>query len=312
MKSQAYDAIVIGSGPAGLTAAIYLVRGAASTLVIGGEVWGGQLMLTSRVDNFPGFSEGIQGPDLMQEMRSQAEKLGAVFLQQDVKAVDLSKKPFTVSTIDNIFLAKTIIIATGAVSLWLDVPGVKNLIGKGVSSCATCDAPFYKDQKIAVVGGGDTACEEANYLTKYAAEVYLIHRRDQLRAEAVMQKKVLGHPKVKILWNTEVMKVRGANRVEGIVIKDNVTGETEELAVDGLFIAIGHKPQSEMFKGQLATDEKGFVKVAGGHSRTSVPGVFAAGDVMDPHYKQAVTAAGSGCAAALDSLAYLEENSRHG
>lgn len=299
-----YDVCIIGSGPAGLTAAIYTTRGAASTLILGGEIWGGQLMLTTQVDNYPGFPAGILGPKLMGEMRAQAERFGAEFVGQNVTAIDITKKPFEITADKKVYSARSIIIATGAETLWLDVPGLQKLIGRGVSSCAPCDAPFFKGKKVAVVGGGDSAMEEADVLTKYASEVTVIHRRDTFRATAAMQKKVLDNPKIKVLWNSEVAEVIGDEKVEKIKINNNKTNETSEMQIDGLFIAIGHRPGSGVFKGTIETDEQGYIKIVEG-SKTGTPGVFVAGDVHDAKYKQAVTAAGFGCMAAMDALNYL-------
>jgi thioredoxin reductase (NADPH) len=265
-------------------------------------------MLTTTVDNFPGFPNGIQGPKLMEDMRAQAERFGAEFKAVGVEAVDLSKKPFEVTAGGVTYLARSIIITTGAQTTWLDVPGVKELIGKGVSSCAPCDAPFFKDRKVAVVGGGDSAMEEASVLTKYASEVTIIHRREEFRASVAMQEKVKSDPKIKILWNTEVSEATGNGKLEKLVLKNNKTGETSELAVDGLFVAIGHKPASDIFAGQIETDEKGYVEHSMGHCGTSVKGVFVAGDVIDKKFKQAVVAAGMGCMAAMEVLGYLEED----
>lgn len=305
-----WDVVIIGSGPSGLTSAIYTTRGAASTLVLGGEIWGGQLMLTTMVDNFPGFPEGILGPKLMGEMRAQAERFGAKFIGQNVSSIDVSKTPFRLTVNGEQYSARSIIIATGAETLWLDVPGLQNLIGRGVSSCAPCDAPFFKGKSVAVVGGGDSAIEEADVLTKYASEVTIIHRRDAFRASAAMQAKVLENPKIKVIWNSEVIEVMGVNKVEKVKIKNNKTGEESELPLDGLFIAIGHKPGSEIFRGIIETDERGFIKRNVGkdyHSSTNVPGIFVAGDVHDHIYKQAITAAGFGCMAGMDALNYLQE-----
>lgn len=300
-----WDVVIIGSGPSGLTAAIYTTRGAVSTLILGGETWGGQLMLTTNVDNYPGFPEGILGPKLMGEMRAQAERFGAEFLGQNVESVDFGKKPFEVKAGGKTYTAKSVIIATGAETLWLDVPGIQKLIGRGVSSCAPCDAPFFRDKKVAVVGGGDSAMEEADVLTKYASEVTIIHRRDAFRASAAMQKKVLDNPKIKILWNTEVSEVVGEQKLEKLILKNNKDNKTSEFPADGLFVAIGHRPGSEVFKGVIDLDERGFIKV-GEQSKTNIPGVFVAGDVHDYRYKQAVTAAGFGCMAAMDVIKYLE------
>lgn len=305
---ESWDVIVIGSGPAGLTAAIYTTRGAAPTLILGGEKWGGQLMLTTEVDNFPGFPNGIQGPDLMMAMRKQAERFGAKFIEKSVEKVDFSQMPSRVMVNGQWLMAKTVIIATGARTLWLGVPGEKELIGRGISTCAPCDAPFFKNKKVAVVGGGDTAMEEALVLTKYASEITVIHRRDTFRASEVMQKKVLGNPKIKVMWNTEVVKVNGSDKVSSLSLRNNKTNATGELAVEGVFVAVGHKPDSDLFAGQIERDERGFVKVLSGHAQTSTTGVFVAGDVMDPVYKQAITAAGSGCAAAMEVLVYLDKS----
>ena len=301
-----YDVCIIGSGPAGLTSAIYTTRGAASTLILGGEVWGGQLMLTTQVDNYPGFAQGVLGPKLMEEMRSQAERFGAEFVGQNATAIDVTKKPFEITAGGKLYTARSIIIATGAETVWLDVPGVQKLIGRGVSSCAPCDAPFFKGKKVVVVGGGDSAMEEADVLTKYATDVTIVHRRDAFRASAAMQKKVLDNPKIKVLWNSEVVEVVGGEKVEKVKIKNNKTNEVSELPIDGLFIAIGHKPGTEVFKGVIKTDERGFIKIHEGTS-SSVPGIFVSGDVHDSKYKQAVTAAGFGCMAGMDALKFLEE-----
>jgi len=307
-EGESWDVVIIGSGPAGLTSAIYTTRSALSTLIIGGSVWGGQLMLTTVVDNFPGFPEGISGPDLMEKMREQAERFGAEFIQADTQKVNLTKMPFEIEAEGKIYKARSVIIATGAETIWLDVPGIREFIGRGVSSCAPCDAPFFKNKKVAVVGGGDTAMEEAYTLTKYAQEVVIIHRRDAFRASEAMQKKIIDNPKVKILWNSEVKEIKGTDKLEKLVLKNNKTNEISELPIDGVFIAIGHKPQSTIFGDQIEVDERGFIKIAGKHSKTSKEGIFVAGDVMDPYYKQAITAAASGCIAAMEVVAYLEKN----
>ncbi len=303
---EPWDVAIIGSGPAGLTAAIYTTRGAASTLILGGEVWGGQLMLTTTVDNFPGFSEGIEGPVLMEKMRSQAERFGAEFINANVDAIDITKRPFEIKSRDKTFLAKSIIIATGARTLWLDAPGIKELIGKGISSCAPCDAPFFRDKKVAVVGGGDSAMEEALVLTKYASEITIIHRRNEFKASMAMQEKVKKNPKIKIIWNTEVFKANGESKLESVDLKNNTDGTISNLEIDGLFVAIGHSPATEIFKGQIELDERGFVKNEG--TKTNVPGIFVSGDVHDHIYEQAVTAAAFGCMAGMDVLDYLAES----
>lgn len=300
-----YDVAVIGSGPSGLTSAIYTTRGAASTVIFGGESWGGQLMLTTQVDNFPS-QPGILGPDLMQKMRDHATLFGAEFVQKSVESVDTSTNPFKIVAGEVTYLAKSIIVATGAETKWLDVPGLSKLIGRGVSSCAPCDAPFFKGKKVAVVGGGDSAMEEVLVLTKHASEVTIIHRRDEFRASKVMQAKVLGNPGVKVLWNTEVSEVVGEAKLEKIILQNNQTHESSELVVDGLFIAIGHTPMSAVFQGKIEIDDKGYI-IARDRTKTSVPGIFVAGDVSDFHYKQAITAAGFGCMAAMDCLSYLQD-----
>lgn len=296
-----WDVAIIGSGPSGLTAGIYTSRGNASTVIFGGESWGGQLMLTTEVDNFPS-QVGILGPDLMAKMKDHAVKFGAEFLPKTITSIDISKKPFVLETSDSQFQAKSIIIATGAETVWLDVPNLKNLIGRGISSCAPCDAPFFRDKKVAVVGGGDSAMEEAMVLTKYASEVFVIHRRDSFKASKIMQDKVLSNPKIKVIWNTEIVKVNGTEKLESLDLKSQ--NAISNLPVDGLFVAIGHKPMSEIFKGIIDLDEKGFIKVYK-NSKTNIEGIFVAGDVHDHKYKQAITAAGFGCMAAMDALEYL-------
>lgn len=311
MEGKVYDVVIIGSGPAGLTAAVYTTRGAASTLVIAGAKWGGQLMLTSTVDNYPGFPEGIDGPVLMEKMRAQAERFGAELVFEDAVGVDFSRRPYSVSTASKQFFSRSVIIATGAETVWLDVPGVSRYIGRGVSSCAPCDAPFFKNKRVAVVGGGDSAMEEALVLTKYASGVTIIHRRDQFRASQIMQDKVKQNSKIKILWNTEITEVKGESVVKSLDLINNQTKQTSQLEVDGLFVAIGHKPQSQIFEGKVNIDERGFIARNSDvklKSQSSVPGVFVAGDIHDHIYKQAVTAAGFGCQAAMDALLFLDEN----
>jgi thioredoxin reductase (NADPH) len=300
-----YDVAVIGGGPSGLTAAIYTTRGAASTIIFGGESWGGQLMLTTQVDNFPS-QPGIMGPDLMQKMRDHATSFGGEFIQKNVESIDTSASPFKITAGGVEYLAKSVIIATGAETKWLDVPGVSKLIGRGISSCAPCDAPFFKGKKVAVVGGGDSAMEEALVLTRYASEVFLIHRREAFRASVAMQEKVLKSPNIKVVWNTEVTEAIGDVKLEKLKLQNNQTHEASELLVDGLFVAIGHTPSSLIFQGKISLDDKGYV-IAHDRTKTSVPGIFVAGDVSDFHYKQAITAAGFGCMAGMDCLNYLQE-----
>lgn len=310
-----YDVVIIGSGPAGLTAAIYTTRGNRKTLVIAGVKWGGQLMLTTLVENYPGFPDGVQGPDLMVAMRRQAERHGAEIIDQDFMSGDFSrsagsgqaKRPFTISTAEKSFEAKSVIIATGADTKWLGVPGEADKIGRGVSSCAPCDAPFFREKNVIVVGGGDSAMEEALVLTKFAKSVIVVHRREALRASYVMQEKARKNPKISFLFNTEVTEIAGEGRVAGVKLKNNTTGGIKEMAVEGVFVAIGHIPNTDTFKG-IEMDKEGFIKVHE-HYKTNVEGVFVAGDVHDAEYKQAVTAAGFGCAAALEAEKWLTSQS---
>jgi len=298
--------IIIGSGPAGLTAALYAARANLRPLVIEGIEAGGQLMLTTMVENWPGYRDGIMGPDLMTELRAQAERFGAEIIQGDVSSVDLSQRPFTVSMGKTTHTAQTLIVATGASAKWLDLGVDKKLSGRGVSTCATCDGFFFKGRPVAVIGGGDTAMEEAIYLSKLATSVTVIHRRDTLRASKVMQDKAISMPNISFIWNTEVVDIKDIDKgeVTSLVLKNTQTGVTSELAVDGVFIGIGHVPNTALFKGQLALHDNGYLKTHDG-SRTSVAGVFAAGDVQDHIYRQAVTAAGSGCMAAIDAERFL-------
>ena len=298
--------IIIGSGPAGLTAALYAARANLTPLVIEGIEAGGQLMLTTMVENWPGYRDGIMGPDLMTELRAQAARFGAEIIQGDVSSVDLSKRPFTVTMGQTQYLAQTVIVATGASAKWLDLGVDKKLSGRGVSTCATCDGFFFKGRPVAVIGGGDTAMEEAIYLSKLATSVTVIHRRDSLRASKVMQDKAMSMPNVSFIWNTEVVDIKDLDEgvVTSLVLKNTQTGVSSELAVDGVFIGIGHVPNTALFKGQLALHDNGYLKTHEG-SRTSVAGVFAAGDVQDHIYRQAVTAAGSGCMAAIDAERFL-------
>ena len=298
--------IIIGSGPAGLTAALYAARANLKPLVIEGIEAGGQLMLTTMVENWPGYRDGIMGPDLMIEMRAQAERFGAEIIQGDVSSVDLSKRPFTVYVEKTQYLAQTLIVATGASAKWLDLGVDKKLSGRGVSTCATCDGFFFKGLPVAVIGGGDTAMEEAIYLSKLATQVTVIHRRDTLRASKVMQDKAFATPNISFIWNTEVIDIKDVDqgKVTSLVLCNTHTGAKSELAVDGVFIGIGHTPNTALFKGQLAMHDNGYLKTHHG-SRTSLPGVFAAGDVQDHVYRQAVTAAGSGCMAAIDAERFL-------
>lgn len=300
-----YDTIILGSGPAGWTAAIYASRANVKTLVITGSQLGGQLMLTTDVEDFPGFPEGVQGPDLIFKMKKQAERFGTEAVQEDAVKVDFSKKPFEIEVSNNQkYFGKTVIIATGASAKWLGLETELKLIGKGVSSCAVCDGAFFRDQAVVVVGGGDTAVKEALFLTKFARVVTVVHRRDTLRAFQVLRDKANKNPKIKFIWNSVVEEVLGEEKITGIRIKNLKTNELSEIKTDGLFVAIGHTPNTSIFQGQIELDQGGYVKLYN-ETKTSVQGVFAAGDVHDLKYKQAVTAAASGCKAALDVEEYL-------
>jgi thioredoxin reductase (NADPH) len=303
--------LIMGGGPAGLTAAIYAARANLSPMLIEGNQPGGQLTITTDVENFPGFSNGIMGPELIENTHKQAERFGTDFVMTTVTNVDLSKRPFTVKTEEDAFTCDTLIVATGATARLLGIPGEGKLMGFGVSACATCDGFFFRDREICVVGGGDSALEEANYLTTFASKVTLIHRREEFRGSHIMVEKVKSNPKIELCLNKVPLSFNGDQQdggLKSVTLKDTKTGEESDLVVDGAFVAIGHNPNTEFFGGALETDDAGFLVCQGRSMATNVPGVFAAGDVADPHYKQAITAAGSGCAAALDAQHFLEEN----
>jgi len=305
-NEEVRNVVILGSGPAGLTAAIYTARAALEPLVIAGSEAGGQLMLTSEVENFPGFPEGIMGPELMAKFREQAERFGAEVVDEDAVSVDFDTKPYTVSTDKQSWKTHAVIVATGASALWLGLPSEERLRGRGVSTCATCDGFFFRGKDIAVVGGGDTALEEATFLTRFANKVTLIHRRDQLRGSKIMQERAQNDPKIEFKWNSAVEEVVGDQSVQAVKLRDTKTGEISEFKTDGLFVAIGHKPNTDVLKGKLDLNDKGYVvPVPGTETHTKVEGVFVAGDVEDFHYRQAVTAAGAGCKAALDAERYL-------
>jgi thioredoxin reductase (NADPH) len=297
--------LIVGSGPAGLTAAIYAARGNLEPIVLGGYVPGGQLMITSDVENYPGFPDGVQGPELMEKFRAQAERFGSRVLDVDVDRVDLSQRPFRLWADHVEYTAESVVVATGASALWLGLDNETRLRGRGVSACATCDGFFFRGKKVAVVGGGDTALEEATFLTRFAPEVVLVHRRDRFRGSKIMQDRALANPRISVLWNKEVTDVLGDEVVSGIRLRDTETGETSEEATQGLFLAIGYKPNTDVFRDQLEIDDKGYL-VVHGETGSRVDGVFVAGDVHDHRYRQAVTAAADGCKAAIDAERWLE------
>ncbi|MDP8022958.1 MAG: thioredoxin-disulfide reductase [Nitrososphaeria archaeon] len=305
-KTEKHEVVIIGSGPAGLTAAIYAVRGGADMILIGGYSSGGQLMLTSEVENFPGFPEPILGPELMKRMRQQAERLGAQIIDKDATEINLMERPFKIKVEDDTYLADAVILAMGASAKELGLPSERKFKGKGVSYCAVCDGMFFKNMDVAVVGGGDTAVEDAIYLAKICKSVTLIHRRDKLRAQAIMQKRAFSLPNIRFVWNSEVVEIVGDTRVEGVKVKNKITNEVTLIPAKGVFIDIGHIPNTMLVEGQVELTENKYIKLYG-ETGTSINGVFAAGDIADPVYRQAITAAGMGAKAALDALRYLQE-----
>ena len=301
------NVVIIGSGPAGLTAALYAARADLKPLVFEGIASGGQLMITTDVENYPGFPDGIMGPELMDRFRKQAERFGARLMATDVTEVDFSKRPFTVSVGADVHETESVIIATGATARFLGVPGEEQLIGRGVSACATCDGFFFRDKEILVIGGGDSAMEEALFLTKFASKVTIVHRRDEFRASRIMATRAIEHKKIEVVWNATVDEVLGESGVTGVILRDTITDETTQVATDGVFVAIGHVPNTTLFEGKLDLDQKGYIDLPGPGTMTNVEGVFVSGDVADTVYRQAVTAAGTGCAAAIDAARWLEE-----
>lgn len=305
-QKNIYDTIIIGSGPAGYTAGIYASRGNLKTLLLAGDISGGQLMITTEVENYPGFKKGITGPELIEEMREQAMRFNTKVIDTNVTQINFTKNPLEIIAGNKSYYAKTCIIATGASAQWLGIESETRLMGKGISGCATCDGFFFKEKDIVVVGGGDSAMEEALFLTKFAKSIKILVRRDKLRASSIMQERAKHHPKISFLWNTEVKEFIGKERLESVNIANNKTGKEDTVIVQGAFIAIGHNPNTEIFKGHLELDERGYIKRTE-NSQTSVQGVFVAGDVHDHRYRQAVTAAGYGCEAAIDVMKYIEE-----
>lgn len=310
MSEQPRDVVIIGSGPAGLTAAVYTGRANLNPLMIEGVEAGGQLMLTTDVENYPGFVDGIMGPELMERMRKQAARFGTEIVTDNVTSVDFSSAPFNVSTSSETYSARAVIISTGASAKMLGVPGEKELLGHGVSTCATCDGFFFKSQELLMVGGGDSAMEEATFLTKFASKVTIVHRRDSLRASKIMQDRAFANPKIEFVWDSVITQIVGNGKVAGARVKNLKTGAETELVAGGVFVAIGHTPNTHLFEGQLDLSG-GYIVTEAEGTQSSVPGVFAAGDVVDFRYRQAVTAAGMGCMAAMDAERYLESSATH-
>jgi len=309
IEGKTFDVVIVGSGPAGLTAALYAARADLNPIVFEGPEPGGQLMQTTDVENYPGYPEGVMGPKMMEDFRQQAQRFGADCRYGYVTNIEFEKRPYKITVDEETTVyGKTIIISTGASAMWLDLPSEQRLRGKGVSACATCDGAFFRNQHVVIVGGGDTAMEEATFLTKFASKVSVIHRRDELRASKAMQNRAFENEKIEFLWNTELEEVLGEQVVDGVKVRNNKTGEITTLEdVTGVFIAIGHKPNTDLFKGVLTMDDVGYIQTKGQSTETDLPGIFASGDAMDPVYRQAVTAAGTGCRAALDAERFLSE-----
>jgi thioredoxin reductase (NADPH) len=306
VEAERRKLVIVGSGPAGYTAAIYAGRAELAPVVVAGLKFGGQLMLTTEVENYPGFPEGVTGCEMMELFQKQAERFGSEVLLEDATRVELRERPFRIETASRVFLADAVILATGAEAKWLGIDSEKRLQNRGVSACATCDGALYRGKAMGVIGGGDTAMEEAIFLTRFATKVTVIHRRDRLRASKIMQERAFANPKIEFVWNAEVEEVRGGEAVTGLQIRDVGTGARRELAVEAVFVAIGHEPNTHLFRGQIELDPVGYIVVRPGSSRTSREGVFACGDAMDPTYRQAVTAAGTGCMAAIDAERWLQ------
>jgi thioredoxin reductase (NADPH) len=308
-SNEHFDVIIIGSGPAGYTASIYTSRAKLKTLIITGSLPGGQLMTTSEVENYPGFPNGIFGPELMINMKQQSERFGTILITDEVTKVDFKRRPFKIFTQSAIYTAESVLISTGATPRKLGIEPEQAFSGRGISYCATCDGPFFKDQHIVVVGGGDTALEEANFLTKFGKSVKIIHRRERLRASKILQERAFENPKIEFIWNSSVIDIEGNNKISSIIIKNNTNGEEKKLNVGGLFVAIGHEPNTSIFKGQIDMDDKGYVIVSN-YTKTNIDGIFASGDVHDYRYRQAITAAGFGCMAALDIEKWLADRKK--
>lgn len=306
---KVYDVLIVGSGPAGYTAGIYASRAELSTAIVAGNEAGGQLMLTSEVENFPGFADGIMGPDLIDQMKTQAKRFGVEFIHDQIDSVELAGKIKTLKSAKQTYRGRTVIIATGSQALWLGLESEQRLMGRGISACATCDGYFFRDKTVVVVGGGDSAMEEALTLTKFATQVIIVHRRNEFRASKIMQKRVLEHAKIRVIWDSAVEDVLGESMVEGVQLRNLKTDETSQLEAQGLFVAIGHKPATEFLAGQIELDQKGYI-VPREQVKTNLAGVFVAGDVADPHYRQAITAAGDGCRAALEAERYLAQTTK--